>query len=158
METIEIFSRWKLKQETCNVCTPPLDGNIQHGLSASSPPERTNRRPAAFSRGIRAREIGSSKRCCCEPRGHFAPRGPLAYPRQSPLKLPRDQNLDLSGVKLFKLSKRHKLVKMQFRDLLCVEPVHHGRGLGGLGSLRSQFMETEAFQVRLIVMYIKQCC
>ena len=114
------------------------------------------RRP--FQAGSQLGGIGSSKRCCCEPRGHFAPRGPLAYPRQSPLKLPRDQNLDLSRVKLFKLSKRHKLVKMQFRDLLCVEPVHHGRGLGGLGSLRSQFMETEAFQVRLIVMYIEQCC
>ena len=33
-----------------------------------------------------------------------------------------------------------------------MEPVQHGRGLGGLGSLRSQFMETEAFQVRLIMM------
>ena len=108
------------------------------------------RRP--FQGGSQLREIGSSKRCWCESRGHFAPRGPLASARQSPLKLPRDQNLDLSGVPLLEPSYRHKLVKMQFRDLLCVEPVHHGRGLGGLGSLRSQFMETEAFQVRLILM------
>ena len=44
----------KPKQASCNVCTPPLDGNIQHGQSAPSPPERANRRTAAFSSGIPA--------------------------------------------------------------------------------------------------------
>ena len=95
------------------------------------------------------------------PRGHFPPRGPLASVRQWPSKLPGDQNIHLSGVQnsvevVQTLGKNWlerrllgiNLIEMQFRDLLCVEPVHHGRGLAGLGNLRSQFMETEAFQVR----------
>ena len=76
--------------------------------------------------------------CLCPPVPSQAPEGP------------RPASTYQSGILLLEQSLRQNLVKMQFRDLLCVEPVHHGRGLGGLGSLRSQFMETEAFQVRLV--------
>ena len=142
-----------------------LRGECSVWIKCSVPPEPANGNPAANSgtppaRGALQRQEGF-RRCCHREAtslpGDHLPLSASDPPNSRGTKTSTYQESRIllrpsctnSGEKLVgKKTLGINLIEMQFRDLLCVEPVHHGRGLAGLGNLRSQFMETEAFQVR----------
>ena len=135
----------------CSVCikcsVPPEPANGNPAASSGTPPARgLYRGKKDLGDAATARPLPSQgTTCLCPPVTLQAPGGPKHPPIRSLLR----SSCTNFGEKLVgKKTLGVNLIEMQFRDLLCVEPVHHGRGLAGLGNLRSQFMETEAFQVR----------
>ena len=134
----------------CSVPPEPANGNL--AASSGTPPARGDqlyRGKKDLGDAATARPLPSQgTTCLCPPVTLQAPGGPKHPPIRSP-EFSWGQVVQTLGKNW--LERRLlgiNLIEMQFRDLLCVEPVHHGRGLAGLGNLRSQFMETEAFQVR----------